>query len=145
MQSLRALHLEMWVPVPLRTAQILQSLQAWQPATTRPYCIFVQLSGCAVSWFLSDDLPQIPADILERLDRRFDSGDLGDIDEAERERSSMRQVVAINQQLNWRVVSLQNELHTATTNIGYLKGQVQDLVKRLHRLGYEPSQKPPTR
>lgn len=98
-----------------------------------------------MSWFLSDDLPEIPADILERLECRSDRGDAGDIDDAERGRSSLRRVVAINQQLNWRVVELQNDLHTANTNIGYLKGQVQDLVRKLHRLGYEPSHKPPSR
>nr|BCU00335.1 hypothetical protein [uncultured bacterium] len=97
-----------------------------------------------MSWFLSDDLPEIPADILERLEARFDRGDPGDVDENERERSSVRRVVAINQQLTWRVVQLQNELHTANTNIGYLKGQVQDLVRRLHRMGYEPSHNSPT-
>jgi hypothetical protein len=93
-----------------------------------------------VCWFLSDDLPQIPADILERLESGFDRGDVAD---AERERSSVRRVVAINKELNWRIVELQTDLHTANTNIGYLKAQVQDLVKRLHRLGYEPSHKPP--
>lgn len=98
-----------------------------------------------MSWFLSDDLPEIPADILERLEGRGDRGDVGDIDDAERERSSLRRLAAINQQLNWRVVELQNDLHTANTNIGYLKGQVQDLVRKLHRLGYEPSHKPPSR
>lgn len=98
-----------------------------------------------MSWFLSDDLPEIPADILERLESRGDRGDAGDANDAERERSSLRRVVAINQQLNWRIVELQTDLHTANTNIGYLKGQVQDLVKRLHRLGYEPSHKPPGR
>jgi hypothetical protein len=96
-----------------------------------------------VCWFLSDDLPQIPADILERLESGFDRGDPGDMADAERERSSVRRVVAINKELNWRIVELQTDLHTANTNIGYLKAQVQDLVKRLHRLGYEPSHKPP--
>lgn len=97
-----------------------------------------------MSWFLSDDLPEIPADILYQLENRFDRGDPGDVDEIERERSSVRRVVAINQQLTWRVVQLQNELHTANTSIGYLKGQVQDLVKRLHLMGYEPSHNPPS-
>lgn len=97
-----------------------------------------------MSWFLSDDLPEIPADILDRLEARFDPGDPGDVDENERERSSVRRVVVINQQLTWRVVQLQNELHTANTSIGYLKSQVQDLVRRLHRMGYEPSHKPPS-
>ncbi|MDU8539840.1 hypothetical protein RYA94_23190 [Pseudomonas syringae pv. actinidiae] len=95
-------------------------------------------------WFLSDDVPQIPADILERLESRFDRGDPSDLADAERERSSVRRMIAINQQLNWRIVELQTDLHTANTNIGYLKGQVQDLVKKLHRLGYQPSHKPPT-
>jgi hypothetical protein len=96
-----------------------------------------------MSWFLSDELPEIPADILDRLDVRFDTGDPGDMVDMERERSSVRRMVAINQQLTWRVVELQNELHTANTNIDYLKVRVQDLVRRLNRLGYEPSHKPP--
>lgn len=98
-----------------------------------------------MSWFLSDDLPEIPADILERLESRGDRGDAGDSDEAERERSSVRRLVAINQQLHWRVVELQTDLHTANTNIGYLKGQVRDLVAKLRRLGYEASHKRPDR
>ena len=101
--------------------------------------------GFPVSWFLSDDVPEIPSDILARLDARYDPGDVADACDIERNRSSLRRVVAINQQLTWRIVQLQNELHTANTNMGYLKIQVQDLVKRLHRMGYEPSHKPPGR
>ncbi|MGC6373663.1 hypothetical protein [Pseudomonas sp. S2.OTC.A_B10] len=97
-----------------------------------------------MSWFISDDFPEIPADILDRLEARYDRGDPGDVDEVERERSGVRRVVAINQQLSWRVIELQNELHTANTSIGYLKGQVQDLVRKLHSIGYEPSHKPPS-
>lgn len=76
---------------------------------------------------------------------RYDPGDVSDIAHLERERSSVRRLVAIHQQLTWRVVELQTDLHTANTNIGCLKGQVQDLVRRLQRMGYEPSHKPPSR
>ena len=98
-----------------------------------------------MSWFQSDDLPEIPADILERLDRKYDPGDPGDSEDAERERSSVRRLVAMNQKLHWRVVELQTDLHTANTNVGYLKGQVMDLVAKLRRLGYEASHKRPDR
>lgn len=36
-----------------------------------------------MSWFSSDDLPEIPADILEKLDSRFDRGDCFDVPEAD--------------------------------------------------------------
>ena len=49
-----------------------------------------------MSWFLSDEIPEIPADILEKLENRFDRGDCFDVAEAERERSSVRRVIAIN-------------------------------------------------
>lgn len=98
-----------------------------------------------MSWFLSDDVPEIPSDILARLEARYDPGDVSDVAHLERERSSVRRLVAIHQQLTWRVVELQTDLHTANTNIGCLKGQVQDLVRRLQRMGYEPSHKPPSR
>jgi hypothetical protein len=98
-----------------------------------------------VTWFLSDDLPEIPADILERLERNYEHGDPGDYEDAERERSSVRRLVAINQKLQWQIVDLQTDLHTANTNVGYLKGQVRDLVARLGRLGYVASHKPPDR
>jgi hypothetical protein len=98
-----------------------------------------------VDWFLSNDLPEIPADILEQLESRGDRGDAGDFADAERERSNLRRVIAINQQLNWRIVELQNDLHTANTNLDHMKIYVQDLVRKLHRLGYAPSHKPPNR
>ncbi len=96
-----------------------------------------------MNWFLSDDLPEIPADILERLERDFDRGDPGDHEEAERERSSVRRLIAMNQKLQWRIIELQNDLHTSDTNMGHLKGQVRDLVAKLGRLGYVASHKPP--
>jgi len=98
-----------------------------------------------MTWFLSDDLPEIPADILERLERNFDRGDPGDCEEAERERSSVRRLISMNQKLQWRIVDLQTDLHTANTNVGYLKGHVLDLVAKLGRLGYVASHKRPDR
>ncbi|MBD8483922.1 hypothetical protein [Pseudomonas coleopterorum] len=98
-----------------------------------------------MDWFLSNDLPEIPADILEQLESRSDRGDAGDSTDAELERSSLRRVIAINQQLNWRIVELQNDLHTSNTNLDHMKIQVKDLIRRLDRLGCAPSHKPPNR
>lgn len=96
-----------------------------------------------MSWFLSDDLPEIPADILDRLDSRYDRGDCFDVCEAERERSSLRRVVAINQKLHWRAVELQTDLIAAQTNMGYMREQIQDLVSKLRRTGFVHSHTQP--
>lgn len=98
-----------------------------------------------VNWYESDEIPEIPADVLARLDAARDPGDCGDVAEVERERSAMRRVVSINQQLRWKLVELQTDLHTANTHVDSLKIQVQDLVRRLQRMGYEASHKPPAR
>ena len=57
-----------------------------------------------MSWFLSDEIPEIPADILEKLENRFDRGDCFDVAEAECERSSVRRVIAINQMIHRRLI-----------------------------------------
>ena len=97
-----------------------------------------------MSWFSSDDLPEIPADILEKLDSRFDRGDCFDVPEAERERSSVLRVVAICQRANWKIVQMQTDLNAAETNMGYMREQIQDLVKKLRQSGYVHSHKQPT-
>lgn len=98
-----------------------------------------------MSWFLSDEVPEIPADILARLESPLDPGDCFDVVEAERERSSVSRVIAINQKLYWRIAELRTELEAATTNMGYQRDQIQGLVKTLSRLGHMPSHKPPER
>lgn len=97
-----------------------------------------------VSWFLSNDVPEIPPDILARLDSSYDYGDIGDVEEVERERSSVRRLVAMQQQQSWRLVQLQTDLITSQTNVEYLKEQVRDLVRKLGSLGYSASHKPPS-
>lgn len=98
-----------------------------------------------MTWFLSDEIPEIPADILARLESPIDPGDCFDVAEAERERSSVSRVIAINQQLYWRMAELRTKLEAATTNMGYQRDQIQGLVKTLSRLGHVPSHKPPER
>ena len=98
-----------------------------------------------MTWFLSDDIPEIPADILARLESPIDPGDCFDVAEAERERSSVRRVIAINQLLYWRMAELRTQLEAATTNMGYQREQIQGLVKTLSRIGHAPSHKPPKR
>ena len=98
-----------------------------------------------MDWFQSDDIPDIPADILARLESTLDTGDCFDVAEAERERSSVSRVIAINQQLYWRMAQLRTELEAANTNLGYQRDQIQGLVKTLSRLGHVPSHKPPVR
>jgi len=92
-----------------------------------------------MSWFLSDELPVIPADILERLEAGFDQGDCFDVSDSERERGSVLRLIAINQKLHWRIVQLQSDLVSANTSIETMRAQVQDLVSRLRRVGAEPS------
>lgn len=96
-----------------------------------------------MSWFSSDDLPQIPADILSKLGSGVDHGDCGDVSDAEHDRSSVRRLVAIIQKLNWRVVELQSDLITEKTNNDYMREQIKELVKTSRRLGCLPSRKPP--
>lgn len=98
-----------------------------------------------MDWFLSDEIPEIPADILARLESPLAPGDCFDVAEAERERSSVSRVIAINQQLYWRMAELRTKLEAATTNMGYQRDQIQGLVKTLSRLGHVPSHKPPER
>lgn len=97
----------------------------------------------SMNWFLSDELPQIPADILAKLDSSLDSGDCFDVAEAERERSSVMRVIAINQKIYWRMAELRTQLQEATTSLGHNRDQIQGLVKTLNRLGHAPSHKPP--
>lgn len=97
-----------------------------------------------MSWFLSDEIPEIPADILEKLENRFDCGDCFDVAEAERERSSVSRVIALNQRLHWRLIELQSDLITANTNMGYMREQVHDLVQKLRKTGAMPTHKPPS-
>ena len=96
-----------------------------------------------MSWFLSDELPAIPADILERLEAGFDRGDCFDVSDSERERGSVLRLVAINQKLHWRIVQLQSELVSANGDIVAMRAQVQDLVLRLRRVGAAPSRSVP--
>lgn len=92
-----------------------------------------------MSWFLSDELPEIPADILERLQADQDDG----YGYAPPERSSVLRVIAINQQLRWRGVQLEADLTAAKTNMEYMRKQIEDLVMRLRRTGHEPSRNIP--
>lgn len=96
-----------------------------------------------MSWYLSDDIPQIPADILARLEAGFDRGDCFDDLEFERERGSVRRVIAINQSLQWRVVQLQTDLVSVTTNMAYMRQQIGDLTRRLRQAGLAPSRELP--
>lgn len=96
-----------------------------------------------MSWFLCDEMLEIPADILARLESPLDPGDCFDVAEAERERSSVSRVIAINQKLYWQMAELRTQLEAATTNMGYQREQIQGLVKTLSRLGHVPSHKPP--
>lgn len=52
-------------------------------------------------------------------------------------------MIAINQQLYWRMAELRTKLEAATPNTGYQRDQIQGLVKTLSRLGHVPSHKPP--
>lgn len=54
-------------------------------------------------------------------------------------------MIAINQQLYWRMAELRTKLEAATTNMGYQRDQIQGLVKTLSRLGHVPSHKSPER
>lgn len=92
-----------------------------------------------MGWFESDE---IPADILARLDGPLDQGDCFDVVEAERERSSVWRVIAVNQQLYWRMAELRAQLQETTTNMEYQRDQIQGLVKLLRRFGHVPSHKP---
>ena len=96
-----------------------------------------------MSWFLCDEMFEIPADILARLEGPLDPGDCFDVAEAERERSSVSRVIAINQKLYWQMAELRTQLEAATTNMGYQREQIQGLVKTLSRLGHVPSHRPP--
>lgn len=96
-----------------------------------------------MTWYLSDEVPEIPGDILDWLDRGFDRGDCGDVAQSEAERSRVRRVVALNQQLHRKLSSVQYELHDAQTSIGHLKGQVQELVRIARRAGWNPTPRGP--
>lgn len=95
-----------------------------------------------MSWFLCDEMLEIPADILARLESPLDPGDCFDVAEAERERSSVSRVIAINQQLYWRMAELRTQLEEAATNMSYQREQIQGLVRTLRRLGHMPSHNP---
>jgi len=101
--------------------------------------------GRTMGWFESDEIPEIPADILARLDGPLDQGDCFYVVEDERERSSGGRVIAINQQLYWRMAELRAQLQETTTNMEYQRDQIQGLVKTLRRFGHVPSHKPPGR
>lgn len=116
-----------------------------RPGLAAILCFYTAFRWVAMEWFQSDDIPNIPADILARLESTLDTGDCFDVAEAERERSSVSRVVAINQQLYWRMAQLRTELEAANTNLGYNRDQIQGLVKTLSRLGHVPSHKPPVR
>lgn len=92
------------------------------------------LGGVAVSWFTSDEAFEIPADILVRLENRLDVADSFD----EPERSSVVRVVNICQKIRFRNVQLETELIAAQTNMGYMREQIQDLVRRLRSTCDEP-------
>ncbi|MEC4242149.1 MULTISPECIES: hypothetical protein [Pseudomonas] len=87
-----------------------------------------------MSWFTSDDEFEIPADILDRLENRIDVASRFD----EPERSSVVRVVDIYQKIRWRNVQLETELIAAQTNMGYMREQIEDLVRRLRKTGDEP-------
>lgn len=87
-----------------------------------------------MSWFTSDEAFEIPADILVRLENRLDVADSFD----EPERSSVVRVVNICQKIRFRNVQLETELIAAQTNMGYMREQIQDLVRRLRSTGDEP-------
>lgn len=87
-----------------------------------------------MSWFTSDEAFEIPADILVRLENRLDVADSFD----EPERSSVVRVVNICQKIRFRNVQLETELMAAQTNMGYMREQIQDLVRRLRITGDEP-------
>lgn len=95
-----------------------------------------------MDWFDSDEIPDIPAEILDQLEPTLDLGDCSDVADFNNERSYLQRVVAINQQLRRQVFDLESDLHTANTYVESLKDQVRDLVSKLHRLGYSPSHKP---
>lgn len=87
-----------------------------------------------MSWFTSDEAFEIPADILVRLENRLDVADSFD----EPERSSVVRVVNICQKIRFRNVQLETELIAAQTNMGYMREQIQDLVRRLRSTCDEP-------
>lgn len=101
------------------------------------------LYSCMVtvmSWFASDEEVQIPADILARLESCVD---VGCFDEPER--SSVVRLVDIYQKVRWRNIQLEAQLIEAQTNMDGMRAQVEDLVRRLRRVGHEPSIKLPQR
>lgn len=97
-------------------------------------CFYTAVGAFAVSWFTSDDEFEIPADILDRLENRIDVASRFD----EPERSSVVRVVDIYQKIRWRNVQLETELVAAQTNMGYMREQIEDLVRRLRKTGDEP-------
>lgn len=97
-------------------------------------CFYTVAGAFAVSWFTSDDEFEIPADILDRLENRIDVASRFD----EPERSSVVRVVDIYQKIRWRNVQLETELVAARTNMGYMREQIEDLVRRLRKTGDEP-------
>lgn len=97
-------------------------------------CFYTAVGAFAVSWFTSDDEFEIPADILDRLENRIDVASRFD----EPERSSVVRVVDIYQKIRWRNVQLETELIAAQTNMGYMREQIEDLVRRLRKTGDEP-------
>lgn len=97
-------------------------------------CFYTAVGAFAVSWFTSDDEFEIPADILDRLENRIDVASHFD----EPERSSVVRVIDIYQKIRWRNVQLETELVAAQTNMGYMREQIEDLVRRLRKTGDEP-------
>lgn len=97
-------------------------------------CFYTAVGAFSVSWFTSDDEFEIPADILDRLENRIDVASRFD----EPERSSVVRVVDIYQKIRWRNVQLETELIAAQTNMGYMREQIEDLVRRLRKTGDEP-------
>ncbi|MBA6145281.1 MULTISPECIES: hypothetical protein [Gammaproteobacteria] len=86
-----------------------------------------------------EQLPEVPADILDQLEGRgFDMGDISD-----RERSALQRVIAINQRLYRRAWELEHRVEELETHGQYMRQQIVGLVQLTRRLGYEPSTKPP--
>lgn len=88
-------------------------------------------------WFLSNDMPEIPADILDWLNNRDGSGDQGDV--ATDELTRVRRVVAVNKMLLGQQVKLLSELQVARNNAEDMSGYIRHLVSLTRRLGHEPS------
>lgn len=91
--------------------------------------------------FLDDPMPEIPADVLAKLEALTDARDSGDI--SERERSALQQVVAINQRLCARVFDLEHRLHQSESFCSEMREQIVGLVQTTRRLGYEPTARAP--